>query len=118
MEVFETVVKAIGPEAGLFKEEQMLILFGLDAPDTLKDYCFNIEVNPVLTEIKAGMTLAFDDQEYEITAVGDLVSKNLSDLGHITIKLDGAATAELPGTLYVSAGNYPEIELETVIKIA
>lgn len=117
MGMYETVVKAIGSEANLFKSEELLILFGLDAPAILKDYCYNIEVKPVNSDIKAGMLLMIDEQTYQITAVGDVVAKNLAELGHITIKFDGETKAELPGTLYVAAGPYPKIEIETTIKI-
>ena len=42
MSVFTTKVQSIGPEAELFKEEKMVILFGKDAPDALADYCYNV----------------------------------------------------------------------------
>ena len=51
MSVFTTKVQSIGPEAELFKEEKMVILFGKDAPDALADYCYNIEVQPVTEAI-------------------------------------------------------------------
>lgn len=117
MSIYETKVKGIGTEARLFKEENMIILFGLNAPDTLKDYCFNIMVNPVDGEINPGMTISFNQQFYQVTAVGDVVAKNLNDLGHVTIKFDGETVAELPGTLHVEQRSYPEIDLETTIVI-
>lgn len=117
MSVFETTVKAIGKEAELFKEEKMVILFGENAPDSLADYCYNIEMKASTEEIKIGMLLSFDDSEYSITAVGKVVRKNLDDLGHITIKFDGSKEAELPGTLYVEAKKLPEIAVGTKVKI-
>ena len=117
MSVFETTVTGIGKEAELFKTEKMVILFGENAPESLADYCYNIEMKRATAEIKAGMILSFDDVLYSITAVGDVVRKNLDDLGHITIKFDGSNSPELPGTLYVEAKELPAIVEGTKVKI-
>lgn len=115
--IFETQVTNIGPEAEMFQAENMLIFFGDEAPDTLADYCYNIELKASTGEILPGMTFTFDDQAYQITAVGDVVKKNLDDLGHITLRFDGSAEAELPGTLYVEAKAMPTIHVGTKISI-
>ena len=117
MKSYQTIVRAIGSEARLFQEEKLLILFGRKAPDTLKEYCFTIDVNAVTSKILPSMRLAIDQESYLITAVGEIVEKNLAELGHLTIKFDGAACPELPGTLHVAAGGYPTIEIGTVIVI-
>lgn len=106
MTVFETKVLSIGPEAELFKEEKMVILFGEDAPDALADYCYNIELNPIIGTIEKGLQLIVDEEAYEITAVGSVVQSNLENLGHITIRFNGEIEAELPGTLYVEDKKY------------
>lgn len=115
--IFETQVTNIGPEAEMFQAENMLIFFGDEAPDTLADYCYNIELKASTGEILPGMTFTFDDQAYQITAVGDVVKKNLDDLGHITLRFDGSTEAELPGTLYVEAKAMPTIQVGTKIGI-
>ncbi len=117
MPVFETTVKEIGKEAELFKEEKIVILFGEDAPESLADYCYNIEIETAKAAIQPGMSLSFDKENYSITAVGRVVRKNLDELGHITIKFDGSPTAELPGTLYVEAKKMPTIAVGTRVKI-
>ncbi|MCR4430344.1 MAG: PTS glucitol/sorbitol transporter subunit IIA [Tepidanaerobacteraceae bacterium] len=117
VKIYETVVKKIGSNAELFKSENLLILFGENVPDSLTDYCFNIKVNKSKNEIKPGMILRFDDQDYKITAVGEKVKKNLDELGHITVKFDGSTQAKLPGTLYVENKKYPRIQIGTEISI-
>lgn len=117
MSVFETEIIAVGPEAELFKDEKMVILFGKDAPDTLKDYCYSIKINSVEGSITTDSTLTMGDTSYEVTAVGEVVQKNLEDLGHITIKFDGSTSAELPGTLYVEEKEIPELTIGTHISI-
>lgn len=100
-----------------FLNEKMLILFGDDAPAGLKDYCYGVDLNPIEGEIKVGDHVAFDDQIYEITAVGNLVQKNLVDLGHITMKFGGSREPELAGTLYLEDKDMPKIDVGTQIKI-
>lgn len=117
MTIYQTTVQEIGKDAELFKEEKILILFGKDAPDMLKDYCYNIELTNSTGDIEANMILKIDDQLYQVTAVGDKVQKNLDDLGHITIKFDGQTVAELPGTLHVEAKPYPVLKIGSQIAI-
>lgn len=117
MSVFETNVINIGNEAELFKSENMIILFGSNAPDDLADYCYNIELNGVKDSIQEGQTLSVGNENYIITAVGNVVEKNLKDLGHITIKFDGSNEATLAGTLYVEEKELPEISIGTEITI-
>ena len=117
MSVFKTKVKDIGAEAALFADEKMIILFGEEAPEGLAEYCYNIQVNELETEIAKGMTLFIDQLPFTITAVGDVVNKNLSTLGHITIKFDGSTEPELPGTLYVEEKEIPLIAVESIVEI-
>lgn len=117
LSVYHTTVTHIGAEAALFKEEKMIILFGKDAPESLADYCYNIDVNRVHSDILPGMTIQFDDRAYRVTAVGEVAAKNLASLGHVTIKFNGNDEAELPGTIHVEALALPEIVVGTHISI-
>ncbi len=118
MTLYKTKVINIGNEAEMFREEGMIILFGENAPESLSDYCYNIKVEPVAGEIEAGMELSIGSEKYSVTAVGSVVRKNLSELGHITIKFDGSREAELPGTLYVEDRALPEITIGEKISIS
>ena len=40
--IYENEVKGIGDMVEAFKDEGMFILFGDNAPDTLKDFCYTI----------------------------------------------------------------------------
>ena len=118
MTLYKTKVINIGNEAEMFREEGMIILFGENAPESLSDYCYNIKVEPVTGEIEAGMELSIGSEKYSVTAVGSVVRKNLSELGHITIKFDGSKEADLPGTLYVEDKALPEITIGEEIFIS
>ncbi|MHA6602555.1 PTS glucitol/sorbitol transporter subunit IIA [Aerococcus urinae] len=117
MTIYQTEVKNIGADAELFKSENMIILFGEDAPADLADYCYNIDVNPIQGTIEAGQTISFDDQDYKITAVGSVVEKNLTDLGHISVRFDNSTEADLAGTIYVEQKELPEITIGTKASI-
>lgn len=116
--VFQTRVVAIGPEAQqMITETGMFILFGEGAPSDLADYCFTIDNKTLSGAIVPGQTLCIDEQCFTITAVGGVVEKNLSQLGHITVNLDGAKQPSLPGTLHVEGNVSPIIKAQTLIQI-
>ncbi|WP_394238461.1 PTS glucitol/sorbitol transporter subunit IIA [Niallia oryzisoli] len=115
--IYENKVINVGPLANSFLEEKMFILFGTEAPQDLKDFCYNINVLDTDGEIKAGQTLFINNDSFEITSVGNLVQRNLTTLGHITLRFDGSASAELPGTLYLENKEIPVIEEGTELKI-
>lgn len=117
MNIYKTLVTKIGAEAKLFHANQMIILFGDNAPEDLANYTYTIGLEPLSEEIVAGQIFKIDQIEYQITAVGNLVTKNLSGLGHITVKFDGATEASLPGTLHLEAKEIPEIKPGSSIQI-
>ena len=102
--IFEAKVIQVGPEAqNMIQDANMLILFGEEAPEDLAEYCFKIDNKDLLGSIQKGGKLVVDSEEYLITAVGNVVEKNLTGLGHITISFDASEEGSLPGTLHVAA---------------
>lgn len=117
MDIFKTEVIAIGDDAEDFKQEDMLLLFGEDAPPELSDFCYKILIKPIQQKIIPSMKLCFNDESYTITAVGEVAEENLRNLGHITINFDGATTSEMPGTIYVETKLLPTIKVGDTISI-
>lgn len=115
--IYNTEVTSIGPLVEGFYPEKMMILFKENAPEELADYCVLHGVNDLKGEIKPGYTLKIDGIEYKITAVGDVVNKNLKDLGHICLKFDGSTKAALEGTLYLEDKAIKEVSLGSEIEI-
>lgn len=105
MSIFSTEVIDIGNEASEMINAGFFILFGEKVPAELKDYCYIIKLQPVTGEIVPGKKLILDGQEILITAVGNEVTDNLENLGHVTVKFDGSTIAELPGTIYAEEIN-------------
>lgn len=106
-QIYSSTVIGSGPEATSFLEEKLLVTFGQDAPDALKDYCYIIDIVALQGDIQVGQRLVLDDRSFPITAVGSVAAKNLEQLGHVTIAFTGLAEAEMDGTLYVDAGSEP-----------
>ena len=116
--IFEAKVIQVGPEAqNMIQDANMLILFGEEAPEDLAEYCFKIDNKDLLGSIQKGGKLVVDSEEYLITAVGNVVEKNLTGLGHITISFDASEEGSLPGTLQVAAEKEVVIAQGTTIQI-
>lgn len=114
---YETKILEVGSEARGFKDINMAILFGDEAPDALRSSCFIIKVNKILEPIKAGDIMTFGDQAYKITAVGNEVNTNLGNLGHTAVVFDGSTTPKLAGSLYLEGKPYPDLDVDTEIQI-
>lgn len=117
MSAYKNVVKNAGPQVNAFGGE-MLILFGENAPDTLKDFCYTIDVLPVEETIEEGMKISFNGEEYTIIKVGDIAERNLASLGHLTVNFTGDPSQCLPGAIVVEEKAAPEVNIGTVIEIS
>lgn len=116
MSVYKNKVKALGPMVDAFGGE-MIILFGDNAPDTLKDFCYTIDVLPTNQPIEQGQQILFDDNNYRIIQVGDIAERNLVNLGHLTVNFTGDPNQGLPGAIVVEKKAAPPIQVGTIIEI-
>ena len=115
--LYRTQVTKIGECAADALDDNMMILFDDNAPADAADYCYIHPHAALLGEIKVGGYLILGQSRFPITAVGGVVNQNLGELGHITIRFDGADEAEYPGTVHVSGTcpTVPELEIGTEI---
>ena len=65
--IYENQVKAAGECVEEFKDAGMFIIFGENAPDEIKDYCYSVSVNPINGEIAPGQYVVIDGAEFKIT---------------------------------------------------
>ena len=115
--VYENKIIGEGDMVSSFQGEKMFILFGENAPDTLKDFCYTIDIKNTNKEITVGQILNIDEKRFKITAVGNVAEKNLTSLGHMTVVFDGSQEASLPGSIYVEDTDIPKLKIGTTIKI-
>jgi PTS system D-sorbitol-specific IIA component, Gut family (TC 4.A.4.1.1) len=105
--LYQVKIQSLGEFATEALEDNMMIIFSDIAPEEVKDYCFIHCHDQLKGEIKPGSKVKISDRSFPITAVGDVVNKNLSELGHITIRFDGEYSAEFPGCVHVE-GSRPD----------
>lgn len=112
---YSTIINEIGPNAKDFLEEDMMVIFGNDAPPELRPYCFLVEHPGFKENISVGDQVKLDDETYEVIGVGDQVNKNLKDLSHITLNFKGQIDDAMAGTLYLE--NKKAVEMGVGSKI-
>lgn len=115
--IYTTTINGSGVAATEFAAENMIITFADNAPDSLADFVYRVDQNPVTGEVLVGQQFQIGDEIRTITAVGDVAQKNLNDLGHVTLIFDGAAEPRLPGAIHVSEGELPALDPGTTVTI-
>jgi PTS system glucitol/sorbitol-specific IIA component len=98
---YSTTVTSIGPLVADFIAQGMLIIFGEGAPPELHDLCALHTPDVKDGGVQPGDRLLLDDQQFTILSVGDVANANLTALGHVSFKANGATTAQLPGDISV-----------------
>lgn len=104
--LYQLRVVQAGKYVSEFLAENKLILFAAPVPADIADYSVVHQPGELVGELMPGQTLTINQQSYPVTAVGDVASVNLRQLGHITLNFDGAEEAELPGMVHL-AGERP-----------
>ena len=86
--MIKSLIKNIGPDA-YTEGYNVLILFGTECPDELKDACIihEYQEKPLDHMLHVGGKIRLGNTEYTIEKIGDdeIVNKNLSALGHISL---------------------------------
>lgn len=116
--ILETSILKIGSSATDFLCENMLILFQENAPAALAEFCYLIDERIGSYDVRVGDTISFGDTSYAITAIGSVALENFQQLGHLTLRFDGAAAAAQPGTMHVAPQQPPALCVGTKISIS
>lgn len=116
-QIYYTEVTELGEMVTEFYEEKIIILFKQGAPAELQEFCVSHEINQLKEDIQPNDTLKVNDHEFKITGVGSAVNKNLTSLGHITLKFDGSTEPDLPGTLSLEEVDVPDINKGDVLEV-
>ncbi|ADQ15698.1 PTS glucitol/sorbitol transporter subunit IIA [Halanaerobium hydrogeniformans] len=115
--IYEIEVTALGDQVEEFLEQDLIILFNDNAPAELAEISVIHTKSELKGEIEIGDYIQIDDKKYQITAVGEVVNKNMSRLGHATLRFNGNTKAQLPGDINLEKSKLPEINNGTIIKI-
>jgi len=115
--VYQTTFTRIGDYARDSLAEDMVITFREGAPEDIESYCFIHRPGDGKGDLRSGETLQLAGTRFPITAVGSVAAQNLRELGHITIRFDGAEQAEYPGTVHVSGSTPADIPVGSTLMI-
>lgn len=114
--IFGTV-KFIGPLVSEFINEGILVFFGLDAPEELKEFSIIWDIEKLVRPLKVDDYLFVDGEKYKILGVGEIANKNLKNLGHLIIKFNGKNEINLPGDVNVEQKPVPPINKGSIITV-
>ncbi|ALX96266.1 PTS glucitol/sorbitol transporter subunit IIA [Serratia fonticola] len=114
--IFQTTITQIGGCARDALLDNMLITFREGAPADIEEYCFIHQHGATAGELQTGGVMELGDRRYPITAVGEVATQNLRELGHITVRFDGETQAEFPGTIHVTGSTPADIPLGSTLK--
>jgi PTS system glucitol/sorbitol-specific IIA component len=115
--IYQTTIIEVGSSANDALLDDMMITFKQGAPADIVEFCFIHSHSEDCGELTVGSTLQLGNQDYPITAVGEVATQNLRELGHITIRFDGAPDAEFPGCIHVNGSTPKHIAVGTELKI-
>jgi PTS system glucitol/sorbitol-specific IIA component len=111
MVVYSTTVTAVGELVSDFRDQGILVFFGEGAPEELHEFSVIHKVEISERAPITGDLIRINDEEFDVLAVGSVVSDNLLNLGHLDLKANGLTEAELPGDTNVEARSLPIINV-------
>ncbi|CUS03751.2 putative PTS system glucitol/sorbitol-specific IIA component [Candidatus Promineifilum breve] len=114
---YEGQITAIGPYVVEFLEANILVLFGLSAPEELAEFAVLHDGTTLHAPLATGDTLYVGSSSFQILAVGEVANANLANLGHLVVKFNGENEPEQPGDVCAEALPLPEIAVGMRIRI-
>lgn len=117
MVVYKTTVTAVGELVSDFRDQGLLVFFGEQAPAELHEFSILHRVEISERAPKPGDLIRINANEFNVLAVGSVVSDNLLNLGHLDLKANGLTEAELPGDTNVEQVELPMIKVGDVVEI-
>jgi len=118
MEKYSATVTEIGPYVSEFVDHNILVFFGAEAPEELKEFAILHDGTELHAKLVVGDVLELNDFSYKILAVGEVANNNLENLGHLVVKFNGETEAEMPGDVCVEAKELPEIKAGLKLNIS
>lgn len=110
--VWAAQVTGVGDLAPTFFDEGIVVLFGDDAPEELRDVAVIHRVTHPLADddgVQPGDVAHLGAAELRVLAVGHVANDNLRSLGHLVLKRNGETEAALPGDVCCDTGPIPTL---------
>lgn len=114
---YQTEIVAVGEQASTFFDEGIVVLFGEEAPEELADFAVVHRPSVATGGIAPGDRVLLGDEVLAVLAVGSVANDNLTNLGHLVLKRNGAHEAALPGDVCCDQGPIPELRPGQEIRV-
>jgi PTS system glucitol/sorbitol-specific IIA component len=108
---YQAQVTYIGPMVSEFIDNNILVLFGNEAPEELREFAVIHDGTELVAFIEPGDSINITGKLYKILAVGEVSNTNLANLGHLVLKFNGETIPEMPGDICLENEKLPEIQI-------
>lgn len=114
---YEAQIIEIGPLVSEFTDAGILVFFGADAPEELREFAIIHDGQTLVQDVQPGDLIHLDQNSYSVLAVGEIANKNLAALGHFIVKFNGQDTPEMPGDICAEECALPIVQLGMHLQI-
>jgi PTS system glucitol/sorbitol-specific IIA component len=108
---YQAQVTFIGPMVSEFVSHNILVLFGNEAPEELREFAVIHDGAVLIANIEVGDSIQLSGKTYHILAIGEVSNSNLANLGHLVLKFNGETVPEMPGDVCLENAELPEIQI-------
>jgi len=117
MLIYESEIISIGEQANLFLDENIVVFFGDNAPEELKDFAVIHKLQNINGEIKIGSKITLSESNLEVISLGPVANENFKNLGHLVLKLDGSTDEAQLGDVICTFDKKPNIRIGDEVSI-
>lgn len=114
---YRAKVTHIGELVTEFIDAGILVFFGEQAPQELRDFSIIHDGKELKADLEKGDVLYLDHVPYEILSIGPVANQNFANLGHLVVKFNGALEPEMPGDVTVANQKPHDVKIGSVIEI-
>ena len=114
---YEARITEIGPLVSQFTDAGILVFFGVNAPEELREFSIIHDGQMLVQEVRAGDLIYFGQDSFHILAVGEIANKNIASLGHFIVKFNDQDVPEMPGDICAEALPLPVLQVGMHLKI-
>jgi PTS system glucitol/sorbitol-specific IIA component len=108
---YSAKILEIGPLVDEFISAGVLVFFGQDAPEELREFAILHDGGTLIEEVVAGDHFYLDQENFTVLAIGEVANQNLKSLGHFIIKFNGEHKPEMPGDICVEVRPLPPVRV-------
>lgn len=108
---YSATVSEIGPLVDEFISAGVLVFFGQNAPEELREFAILHDGDTLIDDVVVGDRFCIGNECFTILAVGEVANQNLKALGHFIIKFNGEQKPEMPGDICAEVRPLPSIHV-------